>query len=217
MTAPKINSANEAAIDWLLGCAEPAIRYLTRRDLLGEEAAEDEKSILDGPMVTALLDGQRLDGAFPGHGWSSTMWRLVSLVELAIPPDEPRAIAGADWFLDRVLEKPHHRGRPTIIDGLHRFCSNREGHALVIAARLGLTDDPRVHRIAEALIEWQWPDGGWNCHRNASGRRSSFQESLAAAWGLHEYAEDHRRSARGGGRRPDRRAVSGPPPGLQPG
>ncbi|WP_246186840.1 hypothetical protein [Microlunatus speluncae] len=188
MTTLELNAENRAAIDWLLSSDEPAIRYLARRDLLGTEAAPDESAILAGSMITTLLAGQREDGVFPGEGWSSTLWRLVALVELAIPPDEPRAIAAADWYLDRVLGKPHHRGRPTIIDGLHRFCSNGEGHALVIGARLGLADDPRLRRIADSLIEWQWPDGGWNCHRNASGRRSSFQESLAAAWGLHEYA-----------------------------
>lgn len=188
MITRTFTAADQAAVDWLLGSAEPAIRYLTRRDVLGQMAAEDEQLILDGPMVTTLLAGQRVDGTFPGEGWSRTMWRLVALVELAIPPDEPRAILATNWFLDRVLDKPQHRRRPTIIDGLPRVCANLEGHALVIGSRLGLATDPRVQRIAESLIEWQWPDGGWNCHRNASGRRSSFQESLSAAWGLHEYA-----------------------------
>jgi hypothetical protein len=31
------------------------------------------------------------------------------------------------------------------------------------------------------------PGGGWNCGLAAAGRRSSFHESLAPAWGLHEY------------------------------
>ncbi|GAB3751567.1 hypothetical protein GCM10028864_27770 [Microlunatus parietis] len=64
-----------------------------------------------------------------------------------------------------------------------------EGHALIIGCRLGrVGDDPRLSYLAEKLIEWQWPDGGWNCHRNASGRRSSFHESIAAMLGLYEYA-----------------------------
>jgi hypothetical protein len=42
--------------------------------------------------------------------------------------------------------------------------------------------------LARSLIGWQWPDGGWNCDPAATGR-SSFHESLAAAWGLHEYAQ----------------------------
>lgn len=31
------------------------------------------------------------------------------------------------------------------------------------------------------------PDGGWNCDRNPDAHRSSFHETHAAAWGLHEY------------------------------
>ena len=37
------------------------------------------------------------------------------------------------------------------------------------------------------FVEWQWPDGGWNCDKKASGHRSSFNESLPPMWGLHEY------------------------------
>jgi hypothetical protein len=42
--------------------------------------------------------------------------------------------------------------------------------------------------LTESLIEWQWPDGGWNCDPRASGCRSSFHESLPPMWGLHEFA-----------------------------
>jgi hypothetical protein len=40
------------AVSWLLSSAEPAIRVLTRRDLLGERVA-DIGEILDGAMVRA--------------------------------------------------------------------------------------------------------------------------------------------------------------------
>lgn len=55
--------------------------------------------------------------------------------------------------------------------------------------RLGLAEDERTDRLAEAILAWQWPDGGWNCDNRADGHRSSFHESLRTAWGLHEYAE----------------------------
>ena len=55
------------------------------------------------------------------------------------------------------------------------------------AAGSGLATDPRVELLARSLAEWQWPDGGWNCDKKASGRRSSFNESLPPMWGLHEY------------------------------
>jgi hypothetical protein len=67
----------------------------------------------------------------------------------------------------------------------------------------------RVRSLAGSLIAWQWPDGGWNCDPAATGRRSSSHESLAPAWGLHEYwqgtGDPAARDAA------HRRAVPGPP------
>ena len=107
---------------------------MTRRDLLGEPAGEDADKIMAGPKVSALLSGQRDDGAFaggptvirryrgnsrrpeevigidyvpagPAGHWKSTQWRLVALVELAIPPDEPRVVAAANYVLDANVDR----------------------------------------------------------------------------------------------------------------
>jgi hypothetical protein len=48
-----------------------------------------------------------------------------------------------------------------------------------VCSRLGLVDDSRVQYLAESLIDWQWPDGGWNCDKRPSANHSSFYESLA--------------------------------------
>jgi hypothetical protein len=175
-----------AAVDWLLASREPAIRRLSRRDLLGEEADEP---VLEGPIVQGLLAGQQPDGGFgvhPYHKWTGAHWRLVSLVELEVPAGEPRAVRAAGTVL-AWLTAPDRRAVVAEIGGLPRVHASMEGNALAVAARLGLARDPRVSRLAESLLRWQWPDGGWNCHVGASGRRSSFHESLAPAWGLHEY------------------------------
>ena len=98
-----------------------------------------------------------------------------------------------------------------MVDGLARRCASQEGNALAVACRLGLADDPRAELLARSLAGWQWPDGGWNCDRRASGRRSSFHESLPPAWGLHEYWLATGRDLGAGGGRPGRRAVPVPP------
>lgn len=208
---------DDSVIDWLLTSDEPGVRYVTRRDLLGGSVVEDPRLILGGPKVSALLAGQRPDGGYgsfvsqvgryrgasrspenlvrvetvrgnPDRGWTAPVWRLISLTELAVPPDDARVQAAANYVLDLVTGLPRHQRGPVVKDGLVRACAFHEGAALRIGCRLGMADDPRVRRLAEALLAWQWPDGGWNCHRNASGRRSSFNESLLPAWGLHEYA-----------------------------
>jgi hypothetical protein len=175
------------AATWLLDSDEPAIRLMTRRDVFGEQADENPGQVLTGAKVTALLSGQRSDGGFgvhPYRKWTGAHWRLVSLVELAIPPHEPRAVAAAGHVL-AWLASPSRRA--PVIGGLARPHASIEGNALAACCRLGMATDPRVQQLAGWLVAWQWPDGGWNCDPAATGRRSSFHESLAPALGLHEY------------------------------
>jgi hypothetical protein len=168
-----------SAVDWLLTCDEPGIRGQTRRDLLGESMGED---VAKGPKVTTLLE--QGDG-HPYQKWAGAHWRLVSLVELGVPPGEPHALAAADRVLSWLTG--HNTRKVRQLDGLPLSHASIEGNALAVCCRLGLAEDPRVRRLAEWLISWQWPDGGWNCDERATGRRSSFHETLPAMWGLHEY------------------------------
>jgi hypothetical protein len=180
----------DIAVEWLLTSDEPGIRLLAKRDLLGEREPEKASLVLEGPLVRTLLAGQQADGGFGMHPygkWSGAHWRLVSLVELGVPSGEPRCVAAAETVLAWLTGTGHRRG-VRVIDGLARRCGSQEGNALAVCSRLGLADDPRVRLLAESLVEWQWPDGGWNCDLRATGRRSSFHESLAPMWGLHEYA-----------------------------
>lgn len=169
------------AVAWLLESPEPAIRALARRDLLGEEPQED---VLAGDLVQALLVDY---GVHPYGKWTGAHWRLVSLVELGIPPGEPRAIAAANSVLDWLTGDGHRKRIPTIA-GKVRRCGSQEGNALAVCTRLGMANDPRVELLARSLVEWQWDDGGWNCDKHETAWRSSFNESLAPMWGLHEYA-----------------------------
>lgn len=173
---------SDAAVDWLLQSDEPAVRLLARRDLLGEPV-DDPEAVLSGARVQALLTDR---GGRPYSKWTGAHWRLVSLVELGVRAGEPRAVAAAETVLGWLGSK----GRPAVpvIDGLPRAHASIDGNALAVCCRLGMAGDARVERLARDLVAWQWPDGGWNCAVRASGRRSSFHESLIPAWGLHEYA-----------------------------
>ncbi|HZC26118.1 MAG TPA: hypothetical protein VE287_03780, partial [Actinopolymorphaceae bacterium] len=179
----------QTAVEWLLRSEEPAVRFLTRRDVLGQQGRKDAGKILGGPIMTTLLAGQLPNGGYGGspyRKWVGTHWRLVSLVDLGVPRAEPRAVAAADHVL---AWRARRRVEPPTIDGLTRVCASVDGNALATSSRLGLAADPRARALAESLIGWQWPDGGWNCHQKATGYRSSFHETLSTAWGLYEYAE----------------------------
>ena len=184
----RVDQPTRAAIDWLVDSDEPAIGHAARRDLLGADDPADAELILAGPKMSALLAGQQADGGFgvPFYRkWTGAHWRLVSLVALEIPALEPRAVAAAQTVLTALSPT---RRRVTAVDGLPRVHASVYGNALAVCSRLGLAGDPRVAELAEAIVSWQWPDGGWNCDRSATGYRSSFHETLATAWGLHEYA-----------------------------
>jgi len=90
------------AVEWLLDSEEPAIRYLTRRDVLGERVEPDEAELLAGTKVRAPLSGKEPGGGFGGHPykkWTGAHWRLVSQVELGVPAGEPRTLAAAETVL----------------------------------------------------------------------------------------------------------------------
>jgi hypothetical protein len=178
------------AVDWLLCSDEPGIRMQTRRDLLGQDASEDQALVMDGAMVKALLDGQQPNGGFGANWyskWKGAHWRLVSLVELGVPPGEPSCLAAYETILSSLTGHSHRANVP-LLEGRYRRCGSQEGNALAVAVRLGLAADSRVQLLAESLVAWQWPDGGWNCDRNPQATHSSFYESITPLWGLAEFA-----------------------------
>jgi hypothetical protein len=183
---------HNAAVEWLASSQEPAVRYRAKTWLLdaGEDdpsLSSDRAAVFDGDNVSTLLD-------FPGpevspyRKWWGLHWRLVSLADFDLPvgdrPDVGRAV---DAAVDRELTwitNPRHLESVKPIDGLYRADASIEGNALYAASRFGYAGDPRARLLVEKLLEWQWPDGGWNCDRRSSGYRSSFHESWATAIGL---------------------------------
>ena len=182
------------AVDWLLGSDEPAVRYRARTWLLGQAETHpavraDRRAVATGPIVSTLLDFPE-PKVNPYRKWFGLHWRLVSLADFELPADDAGVRAGLDAAIDRELDwiaDPRHLDAVPRIDGLYRPDASMEGNGLYSASRFGHAADERARRLAHRLIEWQWPDGGWNCDRAASGYRSSFHESWATALGLAAY------------------------------
>ena len=188
------------SIEWLLDRSYPAARFLVLTGLLDlpdshPEVVAARAEIPQDPWIAALFTGQQPDGSFawpdgspihPYTKWMGAHWRLVSLVELGLAPGEPRALAAAKTELDWLVGNDH-RSRILSIEGRTRRCASQEGNALAACCRLGLATDSRLQLLAESLIAWQWPDGGWNCDKHPQASHSSFHESLIPMWGLFEY------------------------------
>jgi len=181
------SSLDRAAIDWLLSSTEPGVRFLTRRDLVGESPSSPamaalSKRIHRGPKASALLAFENVDFY---TRWRGAHWRLISLVELGLPATNKPAQATCSDVVD-IWVRRLQRFPARVVNGRVRRHASMEGHALVVASSLGMAKDERVALLAESLLAWQWPDGGWNCDSKAT-HRSSFHESLVPTWGLLEY------------------------------
>lgn len=204
---------DDPAIKWLLASEDPSVRYFTWIDLLDEpedsvRARKIRAEIPKGKRYRTLTSGQKrkrivkgepksgLDGKFsaqyggfrvhPYQKWTGAHWRLVSLVDLGMPAGDPNGLAAAEQVL-RWLCGESHRNSIKQVNGLTRRCASQEGNALGVCSHLGMARDERVRSLARSLVEWQWPDGGWNCDKKPLAHHSSFNESLATLWGLIAY------------------------------
>ena len=175
-------SATDSTVALLLDEADLAVRAMTHRDPLGHPVPPD--AALKSPVVRALLTDPL--PTHPYAKWSGAHWRLVSLVELGIPTGQPDAVMVCDRVLTYWADR-ERLAQVRRIAGRVRRCASQEGNAVAVASRLGLARDPRVEVLVEHLLDWQWPDGGWNCDKRAEAAHSSFHETLPALWGLHEF------------------------------
>jgi hypothetical protein len=129
----------------------------------------------------------RFPDTHPYRKFWGTHWRLVELADLEVEISPDRLVAGMDQevaWLTSTLGDPADLS----VDRRPRRHASMEGNAVYAFSRLGFAHHPSTRRLAEALIRWQWPDGGWNCDGRRTARRSSFHESVTPAIGLATYA-----------------------------
>lgn len=135
----------------------------------------------DAQRTATLLE---FPDAHPYQKWWGSHWRLVALADLGAQPPPSALDKGVGQVLGRLVGE--HREVRRLRNGVPLRHASQEGNAVYACVRLGVDDD-RVERLVETLLESQWPDGGWNCSPNASGRRSSLHESVTPAIGLAVY------------------------------
>lgn len=173
---------------------EPAIRYKFVVELLSQPAKskaakEASEVVRNSSQVQGLLSACRVDGDLPHHPyykWIGAHWVLSSLADLGYPQGDasllPMLNQAYEWLLG---EK--HTVNIRLINGRMRRCASQESNAVYYSLKLGLKH-AGTEELAERLMKWQWPDGGWNCDKRPEVERSSFMESLIPLRALAVYA-----------------------------
>jgi hypothetical protein len=183
-------------VNKLTGLDEPSVRYKIETQVRGHDPDSPEmrqlrESIKHSEQVQGLLAERDAEGRIPYHPyakWDGAHWVLNVLADLGYPPGDetlkPLAEQVYEWILGD--ERAHYEKRLTFA-GRTRMCASMEGNAIYYLLALGLADE-RIERMAERLLRWQWPDGGWNCdkHKHAL-HNSSFTETLIPLRGLAAY------------------------------
>ena len=187
----------------LLASDEPSIRWKTRAHVLGEPVNSKAMRALQAEIRTSTRVRTLLAGRgerSPYDKWQGCHWMLATLADIGYPAGDDALVTMRnrvfdmwldEWFYRefaaRRKEEAYQRPGVPVMNGRHRRCASQQGSALYFLTRLGLADD-RAKKLAERLLYWQWPDGGWNCDKNPAADTSSFMETMLPMCGLAVHA-----------------------------
>ncbi len=182
-------------IDLLLNSDEPSIRLKVRVNVLGEDPdstkiARLRNEIRNSARVKTLLSERQADETIPRHPyskWSGAHWILATLADIGYPPDDQSLLPMRDQVYGWLYSIGHKKSIKTI-DGRVRRCASQESNCVYSTLTLGIADE-RTDELARRLIEWQWPDGGWNCDKKPEAVNSSYYESIIPLRALALYAK----------------------------
>jgi hypothetical protein len=182
-------------INSLLNSPEPSIRNkilvnVLKKNLLSPEIRSLQNEIRNSARVKTLLLKRNRKGIFPYHPyakWYGAHYTLSILAEIDYPPGDKSLFPLIEQALTMYFPQEY-------------FCTQREqkiptrihacipGNTIYYALKLGY-DDKRIDRLMEVILENRWPDGGWNCDLGATGKTSSFEETLIPLRALSLYSK----------------------------
>jgi len=202
-------------VDRLLASRNPSIRWKTLVNVLGEDESSSKmkrlsREIQKSNIAKSLLQDQNASGQIASkHGvydkWQGAHWVLATLADIGYPRGERTLFPARDQILETWLSPMFYKdfevkrrqdayqkkGVP-VLNGKHRRCASQQGYPLHFLIKLGI-EDQRVHDLAERLLHWQWPDGGWNCDKSPDAVKSSFVHTAISLRGLNTYSKHYKK------------------------
>jgi len=189
-------------IEKSLNSTESSVRYKVFVNVLGEKPNSSkirklQEQIKSSPRVKLLLSEREKNGEIPHHPyrkWYGAHWVLATLADIGYPAGDKSLIPLREQVLNWLFSEEHQK-YIKVVNGRTRRCASQESNALYSLLTLGLADE-RTEELANRLVKWQWPDGGWNCDRDPQASNSSFWESLIPlrALSLHARLTGNRKS-----------------------
>lgn len=184
---------NDSELFAVLQKSEDACLRLKLRSRLALKKRRDkklEREAASSPRVRALLGGRfSQDGTLvhPYSKWRGAHWVLADLADIGLSSGDSLLFPLRDQVYGWLFGKSHESRIVTIADKVRR-CASQEGNALFVSLKLGL-QTARTEELANRLMYWQWPDGGWNCDKKPKASHSSFNETLIPLRALNLYAQ----------------------------
>lgn len=186
--------------DWLME-GDAAICWQTMRDLLDAPRAKweaERKKVATTGWGARFLSYRDANGTWGGGiyspKWISTTYTLLQLRELGLDNENADAQRGTRLVLDAELGAGQSQGLSEHLERMD-LCVAGMDVALAVYFRVA---DARVDALIQHLLEYEMPDGGWNCRcKKARGvTHSSFHTTFNVLDGLRGYLEAGHRKYR---------------------
>ena len=205
-----MNSFKKVA-EKLIKSNTPSIRWKVLVNVFDEDPESKSikkicQEIKNSEIVRLLLQNQTPSGRIKSKSgiydkWQGAHWILATLSDIGYPAEDVSLGAAKNDVLNTWLKPKFYKefiaedkkdvykedGVP-VMKGRYRRCASQQGYALYYLIKLGLYDE-KLHDLAERLMHWQWPDGGWNCDKNPKASKSSFMETATPMRGLFLYSQ----------------------------
>ena len=187
------------ALDRLFELQNPTIHSWLQPEFFNKPNLSNSnlgEKITQSVIVKKILSERDESGRIPRHAyekWSGAHWILSLLAELDYPTKDPVLLPLREQALDWIFSDEVRVKDTPKIKGLYRRHASQEGNLITYLIKLDL-DDEQIHRLTDFLLEYQWPDGGWNCDKKKGAHTSSFVESIIPLRGLISYQKKYQNS-----------------------
>ncbi len=176
-------------INWLLE-SDISLKYLVKRDLLGNVDKEIQNSMIHEGWVKRLLDKQNENGhwglGFYRPKWTCTHYILLILKKLSVP----QSIESICRLLDSTIETIHSQDGGINFWGKSTFSDACVNGMFLNYASYFMKSDKKLDFLIDYIIKNQMTDGGWNCRYRHGAVHSSFHTTLSILEGLLEYRKN---------------------------